>query len=177
NRSSRGAPWGVYPCAGEQRWCVITCRDDQEWAGLVRAMGDPEWARSPALDNASGRKAEEDALDGHLAAWTRERTDREVMDLLQGEGVPAGMMMYISDQPGDPHLIDRGYILALEQPGLGDILLEGPAFHATRLPEPITFAAPLMGQHTADIARDVLGYSPERVDELLESGVLIASHP
>jgi crotonobetainyl-CoA:carnitine CoA-transferase CaiB-like acyl-CoA transferase len=173
NRSSRGVPWGVYPCAGKQRWCVITCCDDNQWHGVVRAMGNPDWARTPNLKDLPGRLAAQDAIDEHIGAWTRERTDRDVMEALQAHGVPAGKMMYISDQPEDPHLADRGYILEMDQPGVGPLLLEGPAFHGTRLSAPITLPAPRLGQHTCQIAREILGYSDERLDALLASGVLI----
>jgi benzylsuccinate CoA-transferase BbsF subunit len=87
--------------------------------------------------------------------------------------VPAGMMMYMSDQPNDPHLGARGYILELDQPALGSILLEGPAFHATGLPAPITFPAPLFGEHTREICRSVLGYSDDTIDQLIAAGLLI----
>ncbi|HXY94064.1 MAG TPA: CoA transferase [Acidimicrobiia bacterium] len=172
NRSARGAPWGVYPCAGEQRWCVITCRSDAEWSGLVDAMGEPEWTSADAWRTAAGRLAHQDELDRHVAAWTTQHTDREVMVLLQARGVPAGMMMYPSDQPDDPQLRERGYLLDVDQPGLGSILLEGPAFHATRLPAPRTFPAPLLGQHTRDIAVEVLGLPDRDVDELVAAGTL-----
>ena len=39
NSSPDGAPWGTFPCAGEQRWVVICVRDDDDWVGLRRAMG------------------------------------------------------------------------------------------------------------------------------------------
>jgi crotonobetainyl-CoA:carnitine CoA-transferase CaiB-like acyl-CoA transferase len=173
NRSDRGVPWGVYRCAGSQRWCVITCRDDNEWQGLVSALGRPEWATSPALEQAEGRRAAQDDIDRHLSAWTAERSDREVMETMQQHGVPAGMMMYMSDQPRDPHLLSRGYILELDQPGVGPILLEGPAFHATGLPDPLTRPAPLLGQHTREICTGLLGYSDADVDALVAKGLLV----
>jgi crotonobetainyl-CoA:carnitine CoA-transferase CaiB-like acyl-CoA transferase len=172
NRSARGAPWGVYPCQGHQRWCVITCRTDAEWQGVVAAMGTPDWSTDPGLATAQGRFRLQDMLDERIAAWTSERTDREVMMSLQAHSVPAGMMMYMSDQPGDPHLRYRGYILEMDQPGVGPILLEGPAFHATRLPGPITAPAPLLGEHTRAVCLSLLGYTGEQVDELVGQGVL-----
>ena len=175
NRSLRGAPWGVYPCAGEQRWCVITCRNDAEWRSLLTAVGDPEWARDSRFATAQGRLAAQDELDEYLSRWTAERTDRDVMQLLQAHAVPAGMMMYMSDQPDDPHLQARGYLLEIDQPALGTILLEGPAFHASGLPEPITRPAPLLGQHTREICTSLLGRSDADVDRLIETGLLVES--
>ena len=177
NRSERGAPWGVYPCAGEQRWCVITCRDDADWQRLRRALGHPPWALDPRLDTVEGRRDRHDLLDEGIAAWTRQRPDSEVMSVLQANLVPAGMMMYMSDQPDDPHLKARGYILQVDQPGIGPVLMEGAAFTATRLPPPITQPAPLLGQHTREIAASVLAYPPERIDELVDLELLIEALP
>jgi crotonobetainyl-CoA:carnitine CoA-transferase CaiB-like acyl-CoA transferase len=176
NRSLRGAPWGVYPCTGNQRWCVITCRTDAEWESLVAAMDQPEWARTDSLATVEGRQANQDKLDGYLSQWTAERSDRQVMELLQAHGVPAGLMMYPSDQPEDPHFRARGYILEVEQPGLGAILLEGAAFQASRLPPPITRPAPLLGQHTREICTSLLGHSDAQVDRMIAEGLLVEHH-
>ena len=138
-------------------------------------MGRPPWALDARFGTVAGRRANHDLLDETLAAWTEQLSDREVMTRLQAAGVPAGMMMYISDQPQDPHFAARGYILEIEQPGLGAVMLEGPAFHASRLPPPITFPAPLLGQHTREICTSLLGYDSARIDELLAAGLLVAA--
>ena len=92
-----GAPWGVYPCAGDDEWCVITVRDDEQWLALRRVLGDPEWA-ARRVRTAAERIANRELLDRHLAAWTRTLPPREVMERLQAAGVPAAMMM----RPGRP---------------------------------------------------------------------------
>lgn len=173
NRSPLGAPWGVYRCAGEQRWCVITCRTDDQWRGLAAAMGDPEWSEDPALAAAAGRAAAHDLLDERISAWTAERDDKEVMRILQAHGVPAGYMMYMSDQPDDPHLRQRGYVREVDQPPLGPVLFEGPAFHATGLPDPLTGPAPLLGEHTLEVWTGVLGRDPAEAARLIERGILV----
>ena len=94
------------------------------------------------------------------------------MEILQGHGVPAGLMMYISDEPSDPHLQHRGYLRELDHPGLGTVLFEGPAFYGTHLPDVDLFPAPHLGQHTREICRRLLGMDEERVAELIERGVL-----
>lgn len=172
NRSERGAPWGVYQCDGEQRWCVITCRDDADWARLRTALGDPEWARDPDLDTVDGRRARHDELDERITEWTLQRTDTQVMTELQDAGVPAGKMMYVGDIPDDPHLVDRGYPLSLDQTGLATMLVEGPGFHADGLPGPITEPAPLLGEHTREVAAEILGLAEDEIERLVASGAL-----
>jgi crotonobetainyl-CoA:carnitine CoA-transferase CaiB-like acyl-CoA transferase len=175
NRSPRGAPWGVYRCSGDQRWCVITCRDDRDWERLRLALGSPRWADDPVFGTADGRRARHDELDAHLSAWTGQRTDREVMETLQAAGVPAGMMMYVGDIPSDPHLIERGYVLPLDQPGVGDMLVEGPSFHSADLPGPITTPAPRLGEHTREIAAELLGVDEADITRLVQAGTLYES--
>jgi crotonobetainyl-CoA:carnitine CoA-transferase CaiB-like acyl-CoA transferase len=169
NRNEHAAPWGVYPCAGEQRWCVITCRDDAEWERLQEATG---LAAPPLWATVEGRLADQDALDACIAAWTSARDDREVMEHLQAHRVAAAMMAYPSDQPGDPHLLARGYVRRLEQPGLGTVLVEGPAFTGTELPDVFIGPAPLLGEHTYDICTGLLGLDKATVDALVASGAL-----
>ena len=177
NRSPRGAPWGVYQCAGEQRWVTITCRDDADWARLRTALGSPDWAADPALDTVEGRRARHDEIDAGIAEWTAARTDREAMETLQAAGVPAGMMMYALDQPDDPHLAARGYPRPIHQPGTGDLTLEGPAFHSEAMAGPIIEPAPELGQHTRDIARDLLGFDDDEIEKLISAGVLEVTPP
>ena len=172
NRHPGAAPWGVYPCAGEERWCVITCRHDEDWRHLRKAMADPLWAADPGLETTEGRLAHQDNLDGLLGAWTAARQDREVMEILQAHGVPAAMMMYASDEPSDPHLQARGYLLEIHQPGLGTMILEGPAFHTEAMAGPHTTAAPRLGEHTFDVGRALLGLDEVRLQELVAAGVL-----
>jgi crotonobetainyl-CoA:carnitine CoA-transferase CaiB-like acyl-CoA transferase len=173
NRSERGAPSGIYPCRGEQRWCAITCRTDQEWRSLRRAMGEPAWAQDAALDTAEGRQAHCDDLDKQLSAWTAQRLDREVMHGLQALGIPCGAMLTMCDQTQDPHLRERGYLLHIEQPGVGPMLLEGAAFHSESMAGPITHPAPFLGQHTREIGSELLGLGNKELNELIADGVLM----
>jgi crotonobetainyl-CoA:carnitine CoA-transferase CaiB-like acyl-CoA transferase len=182
NGKARGAPWGVYPCAGgdraddgdgsEDRWCVVTVRHDDDWRALRRVLGDPDWARRPDLDSAEGRIAARTEIDDHLAAWTRTRSDREVTETLQAAGVPAGFMAYPQDMTIDPHYVDRGFPQDVDQPGVGPMVLEGPAFAATGMSSPRATPAPALGEHTRAICRDVLGLDDAAVDALVAGGAL-----
>ena len=177
NRSEQGAPWGMYRCAGTERWCAVTCRHDDDWEALRKALGDPAWAAEDSYRSVTGRRAAHDLIDERISEWTATRSDREVMEILQSYGVPAGMMSYASDQPSDPHLQARGYLAHIDQPGLGPMILEGPAFQASAMPRPTIGPAPALGQHTREIARDLLGLSDDRVEALLSAGVLETTPP
>jgi crotonobetainyl-CoA:carnitine CoA-transferase CaiB-like acyl-CoA transferase len=172
NLSARAAPWGVYPCDGNERWCAITIRDDDDWRRFRAAIGDPEWARARKYDNSLVRIEHRAEIDRNVAEWTLTRSDREVTDILQRAGVPAGFMMYASDMPADPHLLARGYPQQVDQPGVGIMMFEGPAFHATSIPEPIVAPAPALGEHTREICRTILSMPDTEVSKLIADGVL-----
>ncbi|MGA9723670.1 MAG: CoA transferase [Candidatus Binatus sp.] len=172
NHNGRGAPWGVYPCAGNERWCVITIRSDDDWGKFRAALGDPGWARAREYETARGRIEARAELDRRVIEWTSTRSDREVTDILQRAGVPAGFMMYASDMPDDPHLRARGYPQPVDQPGVGAMMFEGPAFHATSIPDPIIAPAPALGEHTRQICRTILKMEDAEVSRLVAEGVL-----
>jgi crotonobetainyl-CoA:carnitine CoA-transferase CaiB-like acyl-CoA transferase len=174
NDSDAGAPWGVYQCAGEQRWCVVTCRHDRDWERLLDVIGGPAWLHDPALGTAAARRARRHEIDDAITEWTTTRSDRQVMEELQAAGVPAGRMTYISDEPDDPQLVDRGYIRLLDQPPLGPLIFDGPSFTGSDLPDVEITPAPALGEHTREIGADLLGLTPADVESLLVGGVLFA---
>ena len=151
---------------------VISVRDDADWACLRAAIGDPAWALDPALTGLAGRLAAADVVDRHLSAWTAARTRDEVWGLLQQAGVPCGPMLTGTDMLDDPHLRSRGWTIELDQPGVGPMALEGPAWVAPSMPGPITTPAPGLGEHTREIAMELLGLSPDEIEELIARGVL-----
>ncbi len=172
NASARGAPWGCYPCAGEDEWCVVCVRSDDEWEALREEMGDPEWARRAEYATGSGRVARRDEIDAKLAEWTAARTPREVMERLQARGVPAGIVAHARHHMEDPHLAARDYLKPIDQKPLGRIVLEGPAFRGSDLPDPIVRPAPMLGEHTREVCRELLDLSDPEIDRLIAEGAL-----
>jgi crotonobetainyl-CoA:carnitine CoA-transferase CaiB-like acyl-CoA transferase len=172
NASSRGAPWGCYPCVGDDEWCVVCVRSDEEWARFKEILGNPALAAESRYDTAAGRLADREALDEHVAAWTREREPREVMETLQAAGVPAGIVAHPGHHLGDPQFGHRGYLKLVIQPDYEAVTLEGPPFRGDDLPEVIVEPAPMLGEHTREIASRVLGLAESEIEKLVETGVL-----
>jgi crotonobetainyl-CoA:carnitine CoA-transferase CaiB-like acyl-CoA transferase len=175
NRSDMGAPWGVYPCAGEQQWIVISCRSDTDWQRLVTAMGTPDWATPPAYTDVAGRQADASAIDVHIAEWTARSNKIELTQTLQAARVPAGPMLTGGELLDDTHLIERGFPLWIEQQDLGRTAFEGPAFRASGMGAPSTFQAPRLGEHTVEICRELLEMDASEIEKLIADGVLEVS--
>ncbi|HUP76855.1 MAG TPA: CoA transferase [Acidimicrobiales bacterium] len=172
NDDERGAPWGVFPCAGEQMWSVICVRDDRDWHALVEAMGSPSWTTEAAFATVDGRTAQRREVNEKVAEWTSTLTPREVMERVQARGVPAGAMLSSFDQFTDPHFIERGFLAPVQQQEVGPLTFEGPAFCASGMADAHIAQAPLLGEHTREIARTLLGLTDGEIDRLIADGVL-----
>ena len=172
NRSERGAPWGSYPCTGTEQWVAITCRDDDDWKKLRLVLGEPEWALKPEFETLAGRRSAHDEIDAHLTEWTASQSKVSVTSALQMFGVPAAPMLTGSQQAQDPHFQARGYPRWIEQQELGWIGLEGPAFHASGMSDVVTRQAPLLGEHTRAVCRELLDLGDAEIEELVKAGTL-----
>jgi crotonobetainyl-CoA:carnitine CoA-transferase CaiB-like acyl-CoA transferase len=172
NDDERGAPWGVFPCAGEQTWAVICVRDDRDWQALVEVMGRPAWALDAGLATVEGRKKSRREVNEKVAEWTATMTPRDVMQRAQANGVPAGAMLSSFDQFSDPHFIERGFLVPVQQQEAGLLTFEGPAFRGSGMADAHIAQAPLIGEHTREIARALLGLEDDEIDQLIADGVL-----
>ena len=147
------SPWGVYPASGDDQWVVINCRDERDWSGLVKASDGllDEWSYEAALGNDRG------AVNRQLALWTSTLEKHEIARRCQNEGVPAGPVLCGAELATDPHMRARHFPVEIDQPDLGPMILEGPAWDSDAMPPPIYKPAPTIGEHTVEVARELLG--------------------
>ena len=169
NRRPRGAPWGLFPCEGEQQWVAITVRDDADWSALVEVMGAPDWAKDEALATAEGRHARVDAVEAGVAEWTSGRSRETVATACQAAGVPAGEMLTTLETEVNEHFVARGFPIVIPQPGLlnENQLFDGPGFTGSRMAPARIEAAPMIGEHTREICRDLLGMDEGEIERLV----------
>ncbi|WP_216896870.1 CaiB/BaiF CoA-transferase family protein [Nocardia alni] len=163
NRSDSGVPRGVYPCAGQDRWIAISVRTEAQWQVLRGLAGLP----SPP-----DRRAAEDAIDAALAAWTCGQDAHELATRLQAVGVPAASVATGRDLvEADEHLAARGFYPVLDHPIAGPVRHEGIVPRLSATPGALTAPAPLLGQDTAAVLRELLGLDEKHVAALEADGV------
>lgn len=178
NASEYYAPEGVFPCAGDDEWCVVSVHEEDQWQKLACAIGRPDLLSDSRFSTALGRVAHRSEVEEPLAEWTRQRSPSEAMYALQAVGVPAGKMLRISEYEDDPHLLARGFFAVLNQPGLPDpIIVESGPTKALRLPEPEIGPAPYQAEHTRQIASGLLGLSEHEIDAFIGTGDLEVMSP
>ena len=165
------APHGVYRSAGDDRWVVIACEDDEQFAGLCRAMQQPDLAEDERFATAASRKANEQALNEVIEAWTARQGHYEAMHVLQRHGVPAGAVLTIPEVMSDPQLRWRGAWSEQVHPDAGTWEVETPPWNLPRTPGHARLPAPGFGEHNGYVFRDVLGLDDEAIARLYADGV------
>ncbi len=165
------APHGVYRCKGEDRWCAIAVTNDEEWQGLVEAMGSPEWAGDSAYATVEGRFRNRDRLDVHIRKWTLERSVWEVMEALQRAGVPAAAVQDGKDLFADRHLRARGFMSTLEHPLTGAIEYPDVPLRLWETPGRLEWWHE-MGEDNGYVLGQILGMSDSEIASLRDAGML-----
>ncbi len=166
------APHNCFRCAGEDEWVTIACGTETEWHSLCHVIGQPQLADDARFRTATARKANEEALDQILTEWTTLRDKWEVTRRLQAVGVAAFPSMNGKDLVEDPHLNARGFFERLAHPEVGVRTHMGMPWRLTHAPNGVRSPAPLLGQDTDQVMRDILGYSTQRIAELKDERVL-----
>ncbi|MGE0680380.1 MAG: CaiB/BaiF CoA transferase family protein [Candidatus Binatia bacterium] len=172
NRDLWMAPHNCFRCHGEDEWVTIACSTDEEWRSLCQAIGQPQLATDPRYRTAPDRKTHEDELEQLLTAWTEQRDKWEVTRILQAAGVAAFPSMNCKDLAEDPHLNEREFFSRLHHPEIGVRTHTGIPWRMTNSPNGVRAPAPLLGQDTDQIMRDLLEYTDQKIAQLKEERVL-----
>jgi benzylsuccinate CoA-transferase BbsF subunit len=172
NRSLRAAPHGVFPVQGDDAWIAIACETEAQWQALVQVMGSPAWASDPAYCTLADRLAHQDALEQHLAEWTRPQAGPTLQQRLLEAGVPSGVAYPALDLLQDPQLVHRQHFVPLDHPEMGVWKYDELGFKLPDSPSQLRTAAPLLGEHTELVLKQFLGYSDAEYQALLEAGAL-----
>ena len=172
NRDPWMAPHSVYRCDGFDKWVAIAVSNDEEWACFCQATGHPEWAEDPRFADPLSRWHNQEELDKLITEWTSERTNYEVMHILQEAGVAAGPSLNAEGLVNDPHLIDRGRYIPLGVVEGNPYTHLAQPWHMSDAPTPDYHRAPNLGEHNTEVLRDLLGMSEEEITHLTDEGVL-----
>jgi crotonobetainyl-CoA:carnitine CoA-transferase CaiB-like acyl-CoA transferase len=152
---------GVYPCAGDDEWCVVSARGADDRVALAKVLGVTELPAAGVEFMAA------------VAAWTQLRDKAEVVDAIQDAGVPAGPMNRAVDVLADPQVAFRRLYVDMVHPLFAAPMpAETHAAPFQRIPDAALRPAPMPGEHTRAIVREVLNLDVDEIERLIGAGVL-----
>ncbi|MBR0683526.1 CoA transferase [Roseomonas eburnea] len=115
------APTNTYPCA-DGKWLCIAGNSDLIFKRLMAAIGRPEMAADPRFASNAGRCANVGELDAAIAEWTRTQDAATAEAVLEAAEVPCSRLFDMADCANDPHFRERGWVMEVSDPQLGQVL-------------------------------------------------------
>ena len=174
NGHERMAPHGCYQCSGKDRWVVIAVENDNQWAKFKKIVGSPDWLNDSKFDSVMGRLANSEVLDSFISDWTKNKSDKHIMDIFQSESVPCSSVYDARDLLTDEHLMSRNFFEPLERDSSIGVRAKpyvGRSFKMSKTPVKKQSVATL-GEHNNELLGGLLGISDEKMQTLHESGII-----
>jgi crotonobetainyl-CoA:carnitine CoA-transferase CaiB-like acyl-CoA transferase len=163
NRHPFLAPFGLVPA--KDGFVALACHKDEFWTELSRLMGRPELGTDPRFLTRESRHEHQDALYAAVSDFTRRHSKRELMDMLGGH-VPFGPVFDIGEIVADAHFRARNMVVPLEHPGSkAELAVAGVPVRLSETPGGIRRRAPLLGEHTSEVLREI-GFSEAAIERL-----------
>jgi crotonobetainyl-CoA:carnitine CoA-transferase CaiB-like acyl-CoA transferase len=165
------APWGPFQCS--DGWVALVVATERDWARFCEAIERPDLVGHEGTTSGPERAKNMPGWLGEvLAEWFGRQTKAAAVEKLLAAGLPVGPVQDAKEISECPHVQARQMLIDVPDPILGSVRLVGPPFKLSGNTEPVANAAPLLGEHTAEILHEFLGYSEETVARLREEGVV-----
>jgi len=151
---------------------AIAAANQKIWENFAKALGKQEWLEDPRFASNPKRVEHRDVLIPLVAERMLEKTCDEWMELLLEASVPCGPVNNMERLFSDPQMLHRNMVAEVPHPTIGTLKLCGIPIKYSDTPGTIHRHPPLVGEHTEEILKDVLGYDTEGIDELRREGVI-----
>ena len=157
-------PYNVFATADHH--IIVAVGNDEQFARLAALVGRPELARDPRYATNANRVANRDALLAILNEAFKTRDRAAWLAGLEQIGVPSGPINDIAQALAEPQAHARGLRIELPHALAGSVPLVASPMRLSESPVEYRDAGPLLGQHTDEVLRDVLGMSAAEIAAL-----------
>ena len=157
-------PYGLY--AARDGSIIIACLTNSFWERICQALGRPEWCRDPRFDSIEKRRERRGEVNEMIAEFTRQRPVQELVELFTRYEVPHAPLLGIKEALAQPQAVAREMVVQTEHATLGKIPIINRPIRFPGEQQPVPNAPPVLGQHTDEILRDVLGLTSEQIAQL-----------
>ncbi|QPS78243.1 CaiB/BaiF CoA transferase family protein, partial [Delftia acidovorans] len=169
NTSPDTCPSGVFQASDKPFY--ISCGNDKIFQRLVAQVLDrPDLAEDPVLRDRNGRIARRDELFEVLNSEFGKHPWAHWQERMRGAQIPYGLVRTVGEAIRSPEARARRLVTSIDHPELGSIPNIASPIRYGRTPMADPTPAPAIGQHTAQVLAEVLGYDAQRIAGLAEGG-------
>ena len=165
NENPMRVPANTYRTSDGEHVTVIV-QHDGFWPGFCRALGVEDWLEDPRFSTARARVANRDAINERVSAIFASRTMAEWERRLEAERVGFSPVNDYARALADPQVAHRGLIKRVGHPVSGEIRVVGAPWIMSGAQAEVK-PPPLLGQHTAEVLREWLGWPEEEVSRFM----------
>jgi crotonobetainyl-CoA:carnitine CoA-transferase CaiB-like acyl-CoA transferase len=170
SRHRRSSPYQAYRT--QDGYVTAGASNDKLWRNFCTMVCErPDWMTDPRFATAPARLANIDALEQEIEAVLTTRPTAHWVEKLDAAEVPGGPVNQYDEILRDPHIAARRMVVDIEHPKIGPMKTIGLPLKSTGDLTAIRKPAPWLGQHSADVLRD-LGYDDAEVDSLFGAAVV-----
>ena len=156
-------------------YIVIANPEGYNIARLYNAIGHPELIEDPRFDTPEKRSENREIFKKILEETFLTKTAREWLDILTAGNVPCAPVNTLAQACEDPQVLEREMVVEIDYTEGGRLRQVGNPIKLSATPPEVRkqfHSPPTQGQHTQEILRDMLGYSPERIAALRAKEVI-----
>jgi crotonobetainyl-CoA:carnitine CoA-transferase CaiB-like acyl-CoA transferase len=163
-------PYQVF--ATRDGYAILAVGNDDQFRRFAEAAGRAEWAGDERFKTNSARVHNRTALIGLIRQAMVERTTADWLALLEPLGVPCGPINSLSATFADPQVQERGMLARLNHPRAGEVPSVANPIKYSRTPIALEQPPPLLGEHTEEVLRVVLGCSVSEIEQLRTNAII-----
>jgi crotonobetainyl-CoA:carnitine CoA-transferase CaiB-like acyl-CoA transferase len=153
-------------------WIMVSVVGNDMFARWAKLVGHPEFVSDPRFADDQHRAANRQPITDATNAWLATRTNAQAIAELESARIPAGPVLRPQEVIDDAQVKARELLQNVEFPGTpGSVPLAAPAARLSATPGSIRHRAPLVGEQTDEIMREI-GYSDQQIQQLRRAEIL-----
>jgi len=146
--------------------------NDRLFGLICDGLGHPEWKTDSRFEVNMQRVAHREELDSSIESITRTKSTQEWLEVFEGSGLPYSAVNDIQGTLNHKHVLARDMVKEMDHEWCGPIkMVNTPVKYSDNTPG-IRSAPPVLGQHTDEVLREVLGMNDEEIEKLKAEGAV-----
>jgi formyl-CoA transferase len=174
NASGGGQPGWILKCKGwetDPNAYIYFITQAAVWPAICKVIGKEEWIEDPEYATPEARLPKLEKVFDAIEDWTKTKEKFEAMDILNPLNIPCGPILSMKEIAEEPSLRKTGTVVEVDHPTRGKYLTVGNPIKLSDSPSEVV-RSPLLGEHTDEIMRDVLGFTEAEIAAARDSGAI-----
>ena len=151
---------------------VVAGHWENQWQNLCRAMNRQDLLEDPRFRTMWDRAQNYEHLRSIIETWIAARNREEIISMLIDYDVPVGPVNTVEDIFNCPQVNAREMLSEIHHPIVGQMKIVGVPIQFSETPARVRSAAPLLGEHTEEVLRNILSLSDSEIQTMREEGVI-----